>query len=115
MAEASSPRPDYERSDVNTRLLGVLAAGLAAFLLVAPLVLRAIYPIPREGVAGRPDVPAPRLQTNPAAELSAFRRAEDARLASYGWVDRSGGIVRLPIERAIALAAERGLPGWKGP
>jgi hypothetical protein len=31
-------------------------------------------------------------------------------LNSYGWVDRSNGIVRIPIERAMALLAERGLP-----
>jgi len=116
MAEASSERPDYERSDVNARLVGGLGVGLVAFLLLTPVALRGIYTIPGDGLAGpRPAMPAPRLQISPAADLLALRRAEDALLASYGWVDQPSGIVRLPIERAIALTAERGLPGWKKP
>ena len=116
MTEASSQRPDYERSDVNVRLVGGLAVGLVAFLLLTPVAVRGIYTIPRSGLTGpRPAVAAPRLQINPAADLSALRRAEDGLLANYGWVNQPGGIARLPIERAIALTAERGLPGWKKP
>ena len=33
-----------------------------------------------------------------------------ARLNSYGWVDQGAEVVRLPIEQAMALIAERGLP-----
>ena len=39
-----------------------------------------------------------------------IRAAEDQILNSYGWVDRSKGIVRIPIDRAIDLLAKRGLP-----
>jgi hypothetical protein len=38
-------------------------------------------------------------------ELQAEQRR---RLESYGWVDRSTGVARIPIERAIELASERG-------
>jgi hypothetical protein len=38
--------------------------------------------------------------------------AENTRLQSYGWVDRSLGIVRMPIERAMAGVVEQGLPSW---
>ena len=55
--------------------------------------------------------PAPRLQERPKDDLVALRESERAVLDSYGWVDRDGGIVRLPIERAMELVAERGLPG----
>jgi hypothetical protein len=43
--------------------------------------------------------------------------ADDAgrRLSSYGWVDREAGIVRIPIDRAMDLLAERGLPARAGP
>ena len=30
-------------------------------------------------------------------------------------MDRAAGVVRIPIERAIELTAERGLPGWPKP
>jgi hypothetical protein len=29
---------------------------------------------------------------------------------TYGWIDRNGGVVRLPIDRAMDLVLERGLP-----
>jgi hypothetical protein len=32
------------------------------------------------------------------------------RLDSYGWIDREHGIVHIPIDRAIAIMAERGMP-----
>ena len=116
MAETSSRRPDYERSDVSPRLVGLLAAGLAIFLIVTPYLLRAIYPVAMFATAIPPSQsPAPRLQVDPAAELETFRRAEDARLSSYGWIDRQQGIVQLPIGRAIELTAERGLAGWTKP
>jgi hypothetical protein len=54
--------------------------------------------------------PAPALQLNPHDDLVAFRARADAELNSYGWVDRSNGIVRIPIERAMDLIVERGLP-----
>lgn len=54
--------------------------------------------------------PEPRLQVKPAQDWRYIRAAEEATLQSYGWVDRSAGVVRLPIARAIALLAERGLP-----
>jgi len=38
--------------------------------------------------------------------------AENARLQSYGWVDRSIGMVRMPIDRAMELVVEQGLPSW---
>ena len=29
---------------------------------------------------------------------------------SYGWVDQQAGVVRIPIDRAMELLAQRGLP-----
>lgn len=54
--------------------------------------------------------PAPNLQINPHEDLLAFRLRENKELTSYGWMDRSNGIVRIPIERAMDLIVERGLP-----
>lgn len=51
--------------------------------------------------------PAPRLEIDPTASLTRLRAEEDARLASYGWVDRPAGIVHIPIDRAMRLLAER--------
>lgn len=53
---------------------------------------------------------SPHLQVDPHDDLVALRAREDTELNSYGWVDRSNGIVRLPIERAMDWLLERGLP-----
>jgi hypothetical protein len=54
--------------------------------------------------------PEPRLQTDPRDDMANLRRSEDDVLDSYGWVDRNAGVVRIPIERAMTLVVERGLP-----
>jgi mono/diheme cytochrome c family protein len=42
--------------------------------------------------------------------LQARREKEEARLNSYGWIDKEAGLVRIPIAQAMALVAESGLP-----
>jgi hypothetical protein len=54
--------------------------------------------------------PEPRLQVAPAQDLKQIRDSEENILHSYGWVNQQSGIVRIPIERAMQLIAERGLP-----
>jgi hypothetical protein len=54
--------------------------------------------------------PSPHLQVNPSEDLKTFRAGEQAELNSYGWVNRTEGVVRVPIERAIEMLLERGLP-----
>ena len=39
-----------------------------------------------------------------------FAKEEEAALTSYAWVDRAGGVAQIPVERALELVAERGLP-----
>ena len=63
----------------------------------------------------RPMPPPPRLQTYPFDDIKELRRAEMPRLERYEWVDKNGGVVRIPIERAIDLIAERGLPHRTAP
>jgi len=57
-----------------------------------------------------PPPPAPNLQPDPAKETREILAEADARLGSYGWVDRKAETAHIPIERAIAILAEKGLP-----
>ena len=66
------------------------------------------YPL-AAGLA-RPLPPAPRLQNYPFYDLRAFRSEENRVLEHYGWVDKNAGVVRIPVERAIDVLAEQGLP-----
>jgi hypothetical protein len=55
--------------------------------------------------------PTPRLQTDDGAQdIADLHAREDLLLNSYSWVDQSQGKVRIPIERAMDLIAQRGLP-----
>ena len=58
-----------------------------------------------------PTLPAPpRLQQFPMKELYDFRVIEERTLHGYGWVDKAAGTVHIPIEEAMRLTVERGLP-----
>ncbi len=54
--------------------------------------------------------PLPRLQETPPLDLEAMHKSEDAALSSYGWADPTTGVVRIPIDEAMRIVAERGLP-----
>jgi hypothetical protein len=58
----------------------------------------------------QPLPPEPRLQTDPHRDLLRLRESEDKLLNTYGWVDRNAGVVRIPIEQAMKLTVQRGLP-----
>jgi hypothetical protein len=55
--------------------------------------------------------PTPRLQQDDGnLDVAELHEREDLWLNYYSWVDESKGTVRVPIERAMELIAERGLP-----
>ena len=54
--------------------------------------------------------PEPRLEENERTELNDFRYGEEQELSSYGWVDKNAGVAHIPIDQAMQLIAQRGLP-----
>ena len=54
--------------------------------------------------------PAPNLQTQPFKDVYLLRKGEAEKLESYGWVDKEGGVARIPIDRAMEVLLQRGLP-----
>jgi hypothetical protein len=54
--------------------------------------------------------PAPRLQTQPFKDVYLLRQSERLSLHTYGWIDQENGVVRVPIDEAMRLTVERGLP-----
>jgi hypothetical protein len=125
--ETVSRNAGHETTDAQER--GVWFAGLglivSAILLMAVVLL--MYHLLQRGheemdeAAASQNVassvsasvatfPGPRLQVAPEVDLAAFRAREEEELDNYGWIDRKAGIVRLPIERAMDLIAQRGLP-----
>lgn len=65
------------------------------------------YPL----AAGRPKAPpAPNLQNQPFKDIYQLRSTEAEKLTTYGWVDKDGGIARIPIDRAMEVMLQRGFP-----
>lgn len=55
--------------------------------------------------------PTPRVQIDDGnQDVADLHEREDLLLDNYSWVNQSQGKVRIPIERAMELIAQRGLP-----
>ncbi|MGA3235123.1 MAG: hypothetical protein ABSG03_02375 [Bryobacteraceae bacterium] len=121
--DLTNPENRYEHRDVSFKALTKFAIGLIITTIFSVgLVLGMFqYLLHREGgvPASRVESPAqdarqlppePRLEDTPATDLQEMRAAEDQVLHNYRWLDQSNGIVRLPIDRAMDLIAQRGLP-----
>jgi len=108
------PQPGYETKDVHAIPLLKFGAGMIVALVVVELLMLGFY---RLFLSERPK-PIPQRaegKTNIYVQLRDLRSDEDRALSSYGWVDRKAGVVRIPIDRAIDLVAEKGIPFGKGP
>jgi hypothetical protein len=61
--------------------------------------------------AGPRSLPSPpRIQPDPGVDLQSYRESQQNLLNTYGWVDRQNGVVRMPVDRAMELLLQRGLP-----
>jgi hypothetical protein len=110
----------HELSDAEARPLAYAGLILAAILVLIGIGMAGTFyffgkeqklgpaATPFEDVRTLP--PLPRLQVDPKMELKQYRDSQREILNSYGWVDRPGGVVRIPIDRAMDLVIKRGLP-----
>ena len=124
--DAFNPGVSYEPSEADLRVVLVFLAALALAAALVLLVLWGMFSYFRTKSAERgplpsprmytspPNVPQPQLQPDPVADYNVYRLSAKETLDSYGWVDQKAGIARIPIDKAMDLVAERGLP-WKAP
>jgi len=130
MSKQEQPGPDgYEKTDAHAG--DTYRAGL---YILGTMVLTALVVVPMYRFLARKEarqqapaatalkadpnaapVAFPRLVTAEPAVLAEFRAQEDAFLASYGWVEKDKGIARLPIDVAMKIVAERGVPRFPPP
>jgi hypothetical protein len=118
-----NPQVHHEESDANVTAVFAFGAGLTVVAAVVCLLVFVLfryfevreaarvapaYPLAISRETALP--PEPRLQINPREDLADLRAKEDALLTTYGWVDKNTGVVRIPIDDAIKLTLERGLP-----
>jgi len=113
-----------ERNVRNVLIVGggaafLLVLSLAACALAIPLMARSrpMHSMRPLGIITAPNLkpleqfPAPHLEIDDDhAQRVALYAAQNQKLNSYGWEDKSNGIVHIPIDRAMALILQRGLP-----
>jgi hypothetical protein len=124
------PKPpadlQHEIRDVRVGPLAWLGLGLALLVILAFLAMKGLFDFldrqrartdaaPPPMMTQRPqEPPEPRLQTTPIPSRKSIAEQESKRLTTYGWVDQKRAVVRIPIEQAMTLLAERGLPSRGG-
>ena len=117
-----SPGVHHETSDVQVGPLAWIGVGLATLIIVSFLAMRGLFVfldrqqaqedvVPLPMMTQRPQQPPePRLQTTPVPNRKLIADQENMQLGTYGWIDSKKGIVRIPVDQAMKLLAERGLP-----
>lgn len=110
----------HEARDVPARVPVYVIAFTAVFVPLGALamwvMMATVWQAAPEPPALFPDdrprvTEAPPLQRSPPADMAELADAQQEQMGSVGWVDRNAGVVRMPVERAMDLIAQRGLPG----
>ena len=124
----------FEESDVKVGTIYwyLVALGLATVfaLIVCIFVYRYTsslaassdaLPPPSRAALGKDFPPEPRLQGVPGHEFDAQKdlrfklRADMDANEKLGWIDKNAGIAQIPVEDAMKIIAEKGLPGASAP
>jgi len=114
----------YEKEDINERSTVWFGVWILVLMVGVSFLLKPLYNLlvargvetqaPAAYVAesdpGALEPPGPRLQATPERQLAELRAQEDAILSSYAWVEKDRGVARIPIDEAMRIVAERGLP-----
>jgi len=133
----SGPETGFEREDLSTRGVFAFMIGLAIFGAVIYFIIVGMYSfldkyersqmatasplVTSKGAMSRvvtqdymdkqfKENGAPMLETNERGQFRDFLVNQENQLNSYGWVDEKADVAHIPIERAMELTVQRGLP-----
>ena len=131
--ELRNPDVSYEKADVQATTiywyLGALAISVILSYVVCVYVLRLTTKIAVEydtpppvirqemGSAFEDMPPEPRLQgvpghsNDPQTDLRLKIETDTEANQKYGWIDQNAGIAQIPVQDAMKIIAEKGLPG----
>jgi hypothetical protein len=133
----SGPEPGFEREDLGTRgafafMIGLAVVGVAVYFIIIGMysfldkyersqMTTASPLVTSKGAMSRvvtqedmdkafKENGAPMLERNEGSDLRKDLVNQENQLNSYGWVDEKTGVAHVPIERAMELTVQRGLP-----
>ncbi len=126
------PDAKHEHTDINVQVGYKFALWLAAAVMISAAIVYGTFwvfegrartagaaaqqyplaaqPLPGSGERVERPMPTPALQTEPFRDINQLRAGETDKLHTYGWVDKEGGVTRVPIDRAMEVVLQRGLP-----
>lgn len=118
--------PTHEPARVNVRATMVtgfvlVSLVIVTFALITWLISRFEHQPRMADQTGRRQIaaeqlfPEPEVDADQPEQLRNLRKTENEQLDSYGIVEKGTGIVHIPIDRAMALVAQNGLPFGKRP
>lgn len=131
MEHVQAAEAGYDHSDLGARGIIGFLIGLAVTVIFVHLLIWGFFrtyahfepkPPARSSAIIVPEAPAgpqldpasrfpaPQLQPDEVGDMNKYREAVDQQLSSSGWIDEKAGIAHIPVERAIELVAQRGLP-----
>ncbi|HEX6822734.1 MAG TPA: hypothetical protein VF123_11805 [Candidatus Sulfotelmatobacter sp.] len=125
--DLTRPNVTFEPTDINARWVVVVGGGVLAFALLVTVVLYPVFehflhvhaentpPALPEFTHGVVLPPEPQLQQLPRRDLGEYIDQQQFELHRYNVVNRQTGAVTIPIERAMDLLVQRGIPPQKAP
>lgn len=129
---------DFERQDLGVSTIVYFFIGIAVACVIAYFIVDGLYSfLDKRMQADQPAIsplvtnaptdvrhvprdypqsvfPSPKLEEDERNQLDRIRLQEEQTLATYDYVDQKTGVVRIPIDRAMDLIAQRGLPVRRG-
>jgi hypothetical protein len=119
---SENPKHSHETREAVPKYIIYFAIGVAVSVAAGFLVSwgtlvffqhHQTYSEPQSAISrGRvlPPPGMPQLQAHPDTDLQVYLKNQRKILDSYGWVDRKSGVVRIPIQRAMTVLLQKGLP-----
>jgi len=117
----------FEESDINGRAVVIVGSAVLVFAMLVTVVLYPVFehflhvhaeqtpPALPEFTHGVVMPPEPQVQENPRRDLASYINQQQFELHRYDVVNRQSGAVTIPIERAMDLLVQRGIPAQKAP
>jgi len=98
-ASEAEPAVQQRGEDYNTPLIIIYGMIFAVLIFVAVVVMNGFFHQMQSAEQHR------KYYAQQPQELLDIRSQQQLRLEGYSWVDQPGGMVRIPIERAMQLTA----------
>jgi hypothetical protein len=100
---------------VDTRRVLIIAFGVLAFLGASMGFFALVFfaMVPTERTLPAVVFPQPRLQADRGADLQQLLDRQRNALSGYRWTSSDHSLVAIPVERAMAIIAQRGAKAYE--